>query len=138
MAVNNGLKRTTTKIFKVETENVGTFETALLAGCGDSAFINQMVDWYRRGAKPEDYPAQQRDKDDWQTIAVFKKGEFIEIYERTPFPVIIEDVFFACGSGRDFALGAMACGKTAREAIEIAAQFDCGTGMGIDTLEFNE
>jgi hypothetical protein len=37
------------------------------------------------------------------------------------------------GSGGDYALGAMAAGKTAREAVEIAMRFDAFTGFGIDT-----
>jgi len=32
--------------------------------------------------------------------------------------------YIACGSGRDFALGAMASGKTALEAVNIACKFD--------------
>jgi len=40
--------------------------------------------------------------------------------------------FFAVGSGGDFALGAMAAGKTAPEAIEIAAKHDSYTGPIVD------
>ena len=40
----------------------------------------------------------------------------------------------ALGSGRDFALGAMCCGKTAEESIAIASQFDPGSGLGVDTI----
>jgi ATP-dependent protease HslVU (ClpYQ) peptidase subunit len=36
--------------------------------------------------------------------------------------------FHAIGSGRDYALAAMACGKTAQQAVEIAMAFDNGTG----------
>ncbi len=45
------------------------------------------------------------------------------------------DPFAAIGSGSGIALGAMAAGKTAAEAVEIAARFDSGTGNGVDVLE---
>lgn len=41
---------------------------------------------------------------------------------------------WAIGSGADYALGAMAAGATAREAVEIASRLDSGTGMGVDIL----
>lgn len=41
---------------------------------------------------------------------------------------------FAVGSGRDFALAAMSLGQTAREAVQLAAQFDVNTGS--EVIEF--
>jgi ATP-dependent protease HslVU (ClpYQ) peptidase subunit len=46
-----------------------------------------------------------------------------------------EDKKTATGSGRDYALAAMHCGKTAREAVEIACLFETGCGNGVDELE---
>lgn len=52
------------------------------------------------------------------------KGQF--------FPVNFP--FFAIGSGSDYAMGAMAAGATAAEAVEIAARFDKDTGGGVDSI----
>jgi hypothetical protein len=41
----------------------------------------------------------------------------------------------AVGSGAPFAITAMALGKSAREAVLIAARFDPRTGGGVDVLE---
>lgn len=41
----------------------------------------------------------------------------------------------AIGSGRDFALAAMHCGKSALEAVEIAAHFDTGTSGPIHAYD---
>jgi ATP-dependent protease HslVU (ClpYQ) peptidase subunit len=41
---------------------------------------------------------------------------------------------WAIGSGCDYALGAMASGKSAVEAIIIASKLDVNTGLGVDTL----
>ena len=45
--------------------------------------------------------------------------------------------FVARGSGRDFALAAMAMGASAYEAVEIAARFDASTGDGIDEISLS-
>ena len=44
--------------------------------------------------------------------------------------------FWAIGSGRDFALAALYCGKTAREAVEVAMAFDNGTGGEVEHLDY--
>lgn len=43
---------------------------------------------------------------------------------------------WAIGSGCDYALGAMAAGATAREAVRIASKLDNGTGFGVDAVRF--
>ena len=45
--------------------------------------------------------------------------------------------YWAVGSGSDYALGAMAFGATAEQAIEVATKLDIYTGMGIDTVSFS-
>jgi hypothetical protein len=42
--------------------------------------------------------------------------------------------FWAIGSGCDYALAAMACGKSARAAVKIAMIFDVNTGLGMDSM----
>lgn len=128
-ACNGSLIRTTTKIFKVR--------GCLVGYTGGSCFGEQVLDWFKEGAQPEKYPESQRDKDDWSGLLVIRPSKEINMYERTPYPIKYEDEIFACGSGRDFALGAMFCGKTAAEAVAIACQLDNGCGNGIDTLEFD-
>ena len=52
-------------------------------------------------------------------------------------PVSI-DVPAAVGSGMDFALGAMLAGATPKQAVEIAAQRDIGTGGTITVLSIRQ
>lgn len=125
-ACNGTLIRTTTKIFKIN--------GCLLGYAGDPSFGNQMVAWFADGEKPESFPQQQRDKDDWIGLLVIRPDKTIHKYERAPHPIEFEDEHFAFGCGRDFALAALHCGKTAREAVEIACLFDNGCGNGVDTL----
>lgn len=74
------------------------------------------------------------DKDDWPTILLIRPDKTIWRYEKYLTPFQVEDSFMACGSGRDYALAALACGKDAVEAVAIAARFDTSTGMGIDSM----
>lgn len=45
---------------------------------------------------------------------------------------VVLDEFSAFGSGCDFAMLAMTCGKNAIEAVQLASQYDIYTGCGVD------
>ena len=118
--------RTTTKIFK---HGMGLFGYAGEASAGEEVFA-----WFRDGHNADKFPTSQRDKDDYAgLLVVWDNGELWK-YERTPFPLKYPPQQFAIGSGCDFALAAMYCGKTASEAVEVACQFNIWCGNGIDTL----
>jgi len=68
-------------------------------------------------------------------LSIDRKGRIWHT-NQSMFWTQIKVKFWAIGAGCDYALGAMACGKTAAEAIKIASRFDVGTGMGVDTLRF--
>ena len=119
------LIRTTTKICRVG--------DALCAYAGDAAGGEEMLAWFKAGAKPADFPPGQR-TDEWSGLLVVRRGEILK-YERNPYPVRFDDKFFSIGCGRDFALAAMHLGHDARTAVEVAIALDSGCGNGIDTLE---
>jgi ATP-dependent protease HslVU (ClpYQ) peptidase subunit len=121
-----GLAVTVTKIFRIENSLVG------ISGTG--ALGLQMLEWFKCGANPAAFPNEQRTMEDW-TLLVVINAEGVFEYQRSPFPIQIESSPWASGAGRDYALAAMHCGKTAREAVEIACKFDVSCGNGIDTLE---
>lgn len=124
-AVNCGMVRTVTKLFRVKRSVIGI---AGMLGHG-----MEMLQWFKDGGDPAKFPACQRDKDDWGTFVVLSKTG-LWVYERTPYPHKIEDDIWAGGSGRDFALMAMHLGKTAREAVELASLFENGCGNGVDAM----
>lgn len=47
---------------------------------------------------------------------------------------VCEDEFIVLGSGGKVAIGALAAGASAKEAVEIASRFDIYTGDGVNTL----
>src|SRR4051794_29428634 len=101
----------------------------LLAFCGDIGVGVLMLDWLERGGPR---PAQQ-DTDRWVTLLEIDASGACWCHGRDA-RWQIEQPFFAVGSGRDFALAAMALGRSALEAVELAARFDTSTGNGIDVL----
>lgn len=121
---------TTTKIYRVGDDLVGF--------SGDAAQGQAMVAWFRDGAKPEEFPASQTADDDWSPLMVVKRGGIVLRYEKTPYPFPIEDKFVAMGSGRDFAIAAMECGKSAVEAVLLASKFCNGCGNGVDSMRFDQ
>lgn len=118
--------RTVTKIKKVDGVLVGL--------SGDYQWFGAMINWIDRGRKPEEYPLHQRDKDDWCPVLVIERDGTPSFYERSPFPIRIEDQFVAIGSGRDFAMAALHLGHTAVEAVDVACKLDSACGNGVDVL----
>ena len=119
------LIRTTTKIFRVG--------DALCAHSGNAAVGEEMLAWFRSGAKADTFPSVQR-TDDWAELMVIRKGEILK-YEQTPYPIHVEDRFIAIGCGRDYAMAAMHLGCSAVKAVEVEIELDSGCGNGIDVLE---
>lgn len=132
-----GDKRTSFGGLHVTTTKVHRIRGALVAGCGNSAPIAEMIQWYADGADPAKLPPNQRDEDKAVNLLVASpEGLFLYADSATPFK--IESPFAAIGSGRDFAIAAMHLGCDARRAVEIASIYETGTGNGVDALELKE
>ena len=123
---NNGLKISCTKIKRIKGGAVVAFTGELEKGI-------ELAKWLEDGEDPSKWPSYQG-ADDWTRMIVAKDGH-IFIYEQRPVPQPVEDKFAAWGSGRDFAIGALAMGADARTAVRIASEFNVGSGMGIDSFE---
>lgn len=125
-AYDNGTVFTTTKILRVKGHLIGS------TGDNDSGIA--LKEWFKNGADPDKWPECQKDKDRYCRFIVITPTGKIMDYCREPFPTIIEDEFYAWGSGGDSALGAMAMGASARKAVEIACNHESGCGNGITVL----
>lgn len=117
------LNRTVTKIWKITDDLI----ISITGSLGQGLILR---DWYVGGAIPEKWPKFQ-ETDDWTRLIVVDHGN-VGIYEQYPEKLINEDPFDAWGSGRDYAIGAMAAGCNAIEAVKIANQFNIYCGNGID------
>lgn len=107
-----------------------------LAGiAGSGAAGEAVIAWLNAGSGPHYYPEIQKSDDHASVLVIERDGSVLE-YSKTAHPERYEDKFIAIGSGRDFAVAAMHCGRTAVEAVELACQLDTGCGNGIDVLRF--
>lgn len=116
---------TVTKIHKID--------GMLFGWAGDAALGRAAQNWVRTGMKVEDFPAGQRTTPG-SMMLIMPDGE-IRHYGNEPYPMIIEDKFYAVGSGDEYALATMYLGHDARKAVEVASALNQHCGNGIDTLE---
>lgn len=119
-----GIVRTVTKI-----ERFGAFLLAITGGI-DVGF--ELREWFKAGAKPDQFPEAARE--DKSVLIAIRKG-MVMTYASGPYPMVIEAEKCAFGSGRDYAEAAMYLGKSAIEAVKVACVFQSDCGNGIDMLE---
>lgn len=129
LCCNGSTRNTTTKIFRHGDD--------LLAVTGDLSGGMEMLYWYRDGAESSKFPPANRDpqKSGYCSLIVIKSDKTVWKYEVSPYPFLLEGSFNAFGCADEAALVAMACGKSAAQAIELVSRFNTGCGNGIDVLE---
>jgi hypothetical protein len=106
------------------------------AAAGGGEHGDQLVAWCVAGMNPDTYPMAPKDEDDSAILVVADSRGARTYYPQTPTPMRVEQPFMAWGSGREIAIGAMAAGATAREAVLIAGEWvnSCGLGVDVATL----
>ena len=130
-ATVNGMAHTTKKLIRIKN---GPMAGAICGWSNSIAVAMEMIHWLESGADIKEFPAAQR-TDEWSPVILITYSQQVFVYEKGPFP--IERSFsdaMALGSGREFAMGAMAFGATSQEAIAIATKLDVYTGDGIDFM----
>ena len=103
-----------------------------MGGAGYADSIMMGIAWLEEGGPKPDLVDRS---EDWSGILVIAPDGAIWKFEKQLHGFLVEAPQFAIGSGRAFAIGAMAMGATAREAVEVASRFDPHSGMGVDVLE---
>ncbi|WP_442592472.1 hypothetical protein ACSBPU_12785 [Parapusillimonas sp. JC17] len=127
------VKSSVCKIFRVRDGIAGI--------SGNLSVGMEVLSWYEAGAAPERYPDSNRRLDEGATLTVIRAEDgkpAVYFYESSPHPFRSCDPFAARGSGAGEALVAMACGKTASEAVLLAQAFNHTCGLGVDVLEFED
>lgn len=103
---------------------------ALFGGSGRYEDILEARDWLDHPEGPK--PAIAAD-DGFSCLLVTPEGGVFRLESRLMCSPIYEP-YAAVGSGRDFALAAMALGRTAAQAVVLAMQFDVCTGGLVEQL----
>lgn len=118
-----------TKIFRIG---------GCLVGFSGSADVCMALrHWFESGGDPESYPETQSDEMQASMLVVTPDNK-VMFYERFPTPIIMENEYFAIGSGRDFALAILHLGQDPAMAVRVASELDCFTGSGVDVLHLEE
>lgn len=108
-------------------------EGRILAGAsGSTALCQRFLAWVSGGRSGE-CPAM-KDGDEKATGVVFPGGRIVVEYDTNARPIRLSAPFYASGSGREFAVGAMATGADAESAVRIAAKYDLFTNGRIHVL----
>lgn len=118
----SGVRYETTKAHRLR-------DGSLFASCGSLENNVAVRTWLNDGG---DKPIIDKD-DDYDGVLIKPDGTAWILSKKLYF-IAIESPCYATGSGRDFALIAMRMGKTAREAVELAAELCIFTGMGVTEL----
>jgi hypothetical protein len=115
------------------TEGRKTFDV-IIATAGETSPGLLFVDWYGSG---REQPQMLRDLGgDFTCLILTPTGLFEADAYCRPDPVL--DQFYAVGSGSKAALAAMHCGKSAVDAVRIAARIDPYTGGRVVSMSLDE
>ena len=103
-------------------------------GAGQLDATLEIAHWLLTGASPDARPTLE--EGGAYGLAIRRSdGRCFRVEGKRPVLCEVRETFTACGSGRDFAIAAMALGKNARDAVKLAAQFDIFTGGGVDVRD---
>lgn len=107
------------------------------AAAGDCEEVQAFLDWLSKGGGESNkrYFGLHEREVDLEGLALTEDGRIFS-YGTRLYPYEIRAPFFAVGSGARLALGAMAKGASAEEAVKIAARLDGYTGGKVHTLSF--
>lgn len=134
----------TNKLFK---QIKGDGSIHLLGGSGLTTKIMEFYDWYYKQDNMiskeaiNNFHYVLREKEDIiNVLAVIKHKDKItlQLYNNSPYPTVIENEYFAIGTGSEFALGALYCNKNAIEALTVAANFDPYTNGVFNIITFDD
>lgn len=103
----------------------------IIGYAGDYSLRTDVIKWFLKGC-----PIKKTPEGSWGLIAC-KKGVLTFVNTSNARPHHVSPPF-AVGSGDHIALTAMRLGKTAREAVEIAAEMDIFTGPPIHSWNMSE
>lgn len=118
-----------------ECEKLFRVDGAIIGTAGDDTTGMIFVDWYgskKNGKRPKPPIRLVDGSADFCCLVLTREGLFW--YDKWCRPNKIKDEFWAIGSGKGYAMGAMAKGATAAEAVTIAMKWDPNTGGSVTEM----
>lgn len=102
------------------------------AACGSAGFCSTFQEWV--AGERDECPEARSDGDNSDAGLLIHPDGRIQLFECGGM-FFLDTPYFAMGSGRDQALGAMFAGADARMAVEAAIAHDAYTGGTVMTVE---
>ena len=123
-----------------ETEKIWRVGDILVGAVGTAGFARKFLDWVRSGNRCWDKTPGPDDIPENGTAFIIFDGKIREWdYGCRNGPSLeITSPFKAWGSGSAVALGAMAAGASAEEAVRIAIQYDVSSAGAVQVLRAGE
>lgn len=110
-------------LYEGEVDKLWTLpDVGILGCCGEYGAILKVVEWLRNGGKADDKPRLSRNSE-FTGLVVKCEGNVVH-YQMGLRPMLIGASFHAIGSGRKIAVGALAAGASAEQAVQIACRYD--------------
>lgn len=131
----DGVKTRYEKLVRLRSVVAPVKGEVLLACAGDVYPALLFRDWLESGSGPNLHDLGVDRLEDFEALIVHKSG----LYTANRLCRIdrVLETFWAIGSGRAVALGAMERGATARQAVQAAARWDSYTSGPVRTLELS-
>ncbi len=105
-------------------------DKAFLGFCGNADAWGRVVSWFSS-------PTEKRPKcKNLEFLLLTNKGDIYHATNLTNW-MKLNEPYFSIGSGMHFAIGAMASGKTPKEACIVASKYDPNTGFGAKEYKFD-
>lgn len=101
-------------------------DKAIVGGAGSANDIGSAWGWFTH---MEGRPPRIRNA---EFVAITKEGIILTTINDLNNWLVLNSEFHAIGSGMQYAIGAMAAGKSPYKAVEIASMFDNATGYDIE------
>lgn len=105
-----------------------------IAGAG--SIMSRVLEWWANGCEGEAPKLTEEERNrDLTCGALLATSTGVFILEDGIYPNVVKQDYVAIGSGSDFAMAAMAMGKSAEEAIREAMRHDIYTGGNVDVID---
>ena len=120
-------------VARTDVKKIIVANRVIYALSGANGILDQLIEWEKAGAKGPSPPCAS---DVHWTFLVIKAGARVSYSSKFPYSSPMPEIF-AIGSGGDHAIGALAAGKTPRQAVELVRdkRLDVWTGGEIQVVD---
>lgn len=128
----DGKRNDANDVKRGEVKKIHLFDDCIVGVSGDVPSITRFLDWVGSGMPQDNMPEMVSEKG--FTATIVDAGGDVEIWQSDLTPMMQDAPFYASGSGYEIAMGAMAAGASAEEAVEIACEYDAHSGGPVQVV----